>query len=139
MSKFSMKIIGKVTIGNHYSLHTEPLLFFEYYEDELRALFNEKADYLLDYNFKCLETIFDCLQLELKFSKNTSYEKIAANKTDYRFLVQAKKEIPQQFEPYTQVFNNKHGFIANLSILDLLFNEGPNSLNYLESQILTAT
>lgn len=45
------------------------------------------------------------------------------------------KEVPYTFETYTQVFNNKHGFIPNLSILDLLFNEGPNALNYLESQI----
>ena len=110
--------------------------FFEYYEDELKPLFSNKADYILDYNFKCLEVIFDCLQLDIKTSKTSSYQKVIDNKTDFRFLVNVKKEIPQQFDAYTQVFGNKHGFIANLSILDLLFNEGPNSLNYLESQTL---
>ena len=54
----------------------------------------------------------------------------------FRHLVNAKKEPPQDFDSYTQVFSNKHGFISNLSILDLLFNEGPNALNYLESQTL---
>ena len=45
-----------------------------------------------------------------------------------------KKELPMSFDNYTQVFNQKHGFIQNLSILDLLFNEGPNAVLYLESQ-----
>jgi hypothetical protein len=51
-------------------------------------------------------------------------------------LQEAKKETPYSLESYTQVFGNKHGFIPNLSILDLLFNEGPNTLNYLESQTI---
>ena len=111
--------------------------FFEYYEDELQPLFSTKADFILDYNLKCFVVICDCLQLEIKFSKNESYQKDLTNKTDYRFLVNAKKEADKQFDSYTQVFDNKHGFIPNLSILDLLFNEGPNSINYLESQILS--
>lgn len=108
--------------------------FFEYYEDELQPLFNHKADYILDFNFKCFEVICDCLQLELNVSKTENYQSKVENAEDFRFLVHAKKETLQHFDSYTQVFNNKHGFINNLSILDLLFNEGPNALNYLESQ-----
>lgn len=126
------------------SLHWKSLLsayktspFFEYYEDELQPLYNQKADYILDFNFKCFETICECLQLEINSSKTETFVKTIEDKTDYRYLVHAKKEVPQNFEPYTQVFSNKHGFIDNLSILDLLFNEGPNALNYLESQTLT--
>ncbi|WP_298534394.1 WbqC family protein [uncultured Algibacter sp.] len=111
--------------------------FFEYYEDELQPLFNTKANFILDYNFKCLEVIFDCLQLETNSSKTTSYQKTTNTEIDYRFLVNAKKESLLPFDTYTQVFGDKHGFIPNLSILDLLFNEGPNSLNYLESQSLS--
>ena len=125
------------------SLHWKSLLsayrtspFFEYYEDELHPLFHSNVDYLLDHNFKCLEVITDCLQMEVNVSKSESFVKTIKDKTDFRFLVHAKKEIPQNFEPYTQVFGNKYGFINNLNILDLLFNEGPNSLNYLESQTL---
>ena len=80
--------------------------------------------------------ICDCLQLELNTSKAEIYQKFIEDKTDFRHLVNAKKEVPYIFETYTQVFNNKHGFIPNLSILDLLFNEGPNALNYLESQTI---
>lgn len=113
--------------------------FFEYYEDELQPLFNTKAEYILDYNYLCIEVLADCLQLELNTYKTTSYQKNIDNKADCRFLVNAKKEADQCFETYTQVFSNKHGYIPNLSILDLLFNEGPNSLNYLESQTLSLT
>ncbi|MFG6686448.1 WbqC family protein [Mariniflexile sp. HNIBRBA6329] len=111
--------------------------FFEYYEDELQPLFNIKADYILDYNLKCYEVICECLQLDIQTSKSKIYQKEIANATDFRPLVNAKKEQPQQFDTYTQVFSDKHGFIPNLSILDLLFNEGPNALNYLESQTIT--
>jgi hypothetical protein len=72
----------------------------------------------------------------LKISKSEAYQKTIENTTDFRFLVNAKKEQSLPFDTYTQVFNEKHGFIPNLSILDLLFNEGPNALNYLESQTI---
>ena len=52
---------------------------------------------------------------------------------DLRFLIDAKKEPHYHLETYTQVFDNKYGFIANLSILDLLFHEGTNALTYLEA------
>ena len=111
--------------------------FFEYYEDELVTLFTEKTEHLLDFNLKCFEVICDCLQLDLNIHKTETYQKNITDKIDYRYLVNAKKKTPQQFDTYTQVFSDKHGFISNLSILDLLFNEGPNALNYLESQTIT--
>lgn len=109
--------------------------FFEYYEDEFKPLFSQKTTYILDYNLKCFEVVCDCLQLELNTSKTESFIKVAEDKIDYRYLVNAKKEKLQNFDNYTQVFGVKHGFLPNLSILDLLFNEGPNAVNYLESQI----
>ena len=113
--------------------------FFEYYEDDIRPLFEQKQEYIMDFNLKCFDVICDCLQLDLNISKTETYKKEPEGKTNFRFLVNAKKETPQNFEPYTQVFSNKHGFIPNLSILDLLFNEGPNTLNYLESQTIKTT
>lgn len=111
--------------------------FFEYYEDELQPLFKEKANFILDFNFKCFETVCECLQLDLNISKTKVFQKEVENTEDFRYLVNAKKEYLKPFEIYNQVFQEKHGFINNLSILDVLFNEGPNTLNYLESQILS--
>jgi hypothetical protein len=128
---------------NWQNLHWKSILsayrtspFFEYYEDDLLPLFTKKTEFLLDYNLKCFEVICDCLQLDLNLLKTETYQKITEDKTDYRLLVNAKKEPHFNFEKYTQVFSNKHGFIENLSILDLLFNEGPNAINYLETQTI---
>lgn len=110
--------------------------FFEFYEDEIAPLFKTKAEFLLDFNMQCLEAIYDCLQIELNSSETNVYEKTVIDKLDMRNLVNAKKEKTKTFEPYTQVFNDKHGFISNLSILDLLFCEGPNTINYLQNQSL---
>jgi hypothetical protein len=127
---------------NWQDLHWKSLLsayktspFFEYYEDDLEPLFKTKSTFILDFNLKCFETICDCLQIEVDYFKTESYQKNVENNIDFRFLVNAKTEEPS-FEPYTQVFDTKHGFLNNLSILDLLFNEGPNTLNYLESQTI---
>lgn len=108
--------------------------FYEFYEDEIRPLFEKEVQFLMDFNFNCLEVLLDCLQLDVTFSKSEYYSKDINTSNDYRPLVQCKKEIVQQFSPYTQVFDTKHDFLPNLSVLDLLFNEGPNSLNYLEQQ-----
>jgi hypothetical protein len=108
--------------------------FFEYYEDEISVLYNKEYDNLLDYNLKTIEVICDCLQLDMPKDKTAIYHKeVITNETDVRYLISAKKEININYEPYTQVFGDRNGFIANLSILDLLFNEGTNALNYLQS------
>ncbi|MFB9057115.1 WbqC family protein [Mariniflexile ostreae] len=110
--------------------------FFEYYEDELYPVFNTKTEFILDFNLKCFEVICDCLQLEVNTRETKHYQSSYENNLDFRYLVNAKKEYFKPFDTYTQVFDDKHGFINNLSVLDLLFNEGPNTLNYLESQKL---
>lgn len=108
--------------------------FFEFYEDDIAPLFHTKQEFLLDFNFKCLEVVFECLQLDLNYKTTSAFETEPRNCLDYRYLVNARKEKEHQFEPYTQVFSNKHGYISNLSILDLLFNEGTNTVPYLQSQ-----
>lgn len=128
---------------NWQSLHWKSLLsaystspFFEFYKDELEPLFKIKTDFIFDFNLKCIETIFECIQLNVSTTKTDVFEKTVKNKKDFRYLVNAKIDEPE-FAPYNQVFGDKHGFLNNLSILDLLFNEGPNTLGYLESQLIT--
>lgn len=110
--------------------------FFEYYEHDLIPLFKEETTHLMDFNFKCLKAVLECLQYDLNFDYSAQFEASTPTKTDYRYLVNHRKETEQAFKPYVQVFDDKHGFIPNLSILDLIFNEGPNALLYLEKQQL---
>lgn len=108
--------------------------FYEFYRDDLMSIFNSKFDFILDVNLKCFDVICECLQLKIDYNLTESYQESSDN--DFRFLANARKGTYFQFEKYTQVFTEKQGYISNLSILDLLFNEGPNSENYLRKQIL---
>lgn len=111
--------------------------YFEFYEDEIAPLFHKKQDFLLDLNIATIALISDCLQLNLEYNKTRSYEITPPSEiVDLRNLIASKKEPDFEFEHYIQVFGDKHGFISNLSVLDLIFNEGPNALTYLESQSL---
>ncbi|MBO2544872.1 WbqC family protein [Salegentibacter sp. BDJ18] len=116
------------------SYQTSP--FFEFYEDEIYPLYHKKFNYLIDFNYACLEFVTDALQLDLNFEKTSEYILYPEDKKDLRTLINAKGKLKFQQEEYTQVFKEKHGFLPNLSILDLLFNEGSNTTNYLEAQEL---
>lgn len=110
--------------------------FFEFYEDEFYPLYHKKYDFLIDFNYDCLELALDCLQLELDYTKTKEFILHPEGVIDARKLVQAKGVKKHIFEPYTQVFASKFGYLNDLCIIDLIFNEGPNALNYLESQEL---
>jgi hypothetical protein len=107
--------------------------YYEFYIDDLLPVFEKKIQFLLDLNFLTHKIIIDALQLEIPTKKTTEYEK-EPNILDLRILAEDKPKIPYNLERYIQVFSENHGFIPNLSILDLLFMEGPNALNYLETQ-----
>ena len=107
--------------------------FYEFYIDDIMPVFETKFNYILDLNLKCFEILVDSLQLELNVYKSVVFEKNALNKNDFRSLVKRNYNA-SNLEHYTQVFTEKHGFISNLSILDLLFNEGPNTELYLNRQ-----
>lgn len=111
--------------------------FFEYFEDDIAPLFEKKHKFLMDLNFEVFELLNKCLRLKLEYNTTTEYfHEIDSNLIkDYRFLANGKKD-NSIFEPYQQVFDDKHGFINNLSILDLLFNEGKFTIDYGKSQTL---
>lgn len=109
--------------------------FFEYYIDDLMPLFEKQYNYILDFNLKCFEILNNCLQLNISPVETLIFEKKPKDKTDFRKLVNRNFEV-NSFEPYTQVFTEKNGFISNLSILDVLFNQGPNTELYLKKQNL---
>lgn len=107
--------------------------FFEYFEDAIYPIFSKKHDFLIDLNFETIEIVTKCLGKKLEFNKTVEYFHEAPDFVDLRNLANGKKDTAV-FEPYTQVFGDKHGFINNLSILDLLFNEGRYALDYLKQQ-----
>jgi hypothetical protein len=109
--------------------------FFEFYMDDLLPIFEIKPSFLLDLNLKCHQLIMEALQLEIPYVK-TKYFRKETSFLDARNLAIDKNQNSYKFDRYIQVFEKNNGFISNLSILDLLFMEGPNALNYLENQTL---
>ena len=111
--------------------------FFEFFEDDIRIIFEKKHDFLLDLNFETLAIVTKCFRMKLEFDTTSEYfHDVDTNKTmDFRSLINGKKDL-SIFESYKQVFDDKHGFINNLSVLDLLFNEGKYAMDYLKKQTL---
>jgi hypothetical protein len=111
--------------------------FFEYFEDEIRPVFEKKYTFLVDLNFEAMNIVSKCLRMKFEYETTTEYFREVDSNTilDFRNLADGKKD-DSKFETYTQVFEEKHGFLNNLSILDLLFNEGRYALDYLKNQKL---
>jgi hypothetical protein len=111
--------------------------FFEYFEDDIRPIFEKKHTFLMDLNFEAMQIVAKCLRMKFEYDTTTEYfHEVDSNAIlDFRTLADGKKD-KSQFESYTQVFEEKHGFLNNLSILDLLFNEGRYALDYLKKQTL---
>lgn len=109
--------------------------FYEFLEYDFQSVFEKKHSFLLDLNFQIFETINDCLSIKLPFSKTTEYFHETTQFKDFRNLVNGKKDTFKN-DRYTQVFEEKEGFLPNLSILDLLFNEGRCAKSYLKEQII---
>lgn len=107
--------------------------FYEFYIEDLLPVFEKKKTFLLDLNLLANEIILDALQLEIPINKTQQYDK-EPTVLDLRNLAEDKPKLTYNLERYIQVFSENHGFIPNLSILDLLFMEGPNAMNYLETQ-----
>ena len=140
--KCEMKDIRISDHGNWRHLHWNALLsaygespFFEFYADDIAPFFDRKWDFLLDFNMEISLKMCDLININPKISLTGEYQKELPQATaDFREAIHPKHPHPdEEFEskPYYQVYQQKFGFQGNLSILDLLFNEGNKSIFYL--------
>ena len=104
--------------------------FFEFYKDDLQFIFTKKYKYLLDINIDSFHFINDALELSKKYNISKAYNENAIN--DFRYHAVVKNDNKSRSTPYIQMFDAENGFLENLSILDLLFMEGPNSINFMK-------
>lgn len=107
--------------------------FFEFYEDELAPLYTKEIQFLMDFNFATTQFLLESLNLEFSEDQTKTYQLHRDGMLDGRGLVNAKKPLDFDQNPYFQVFDDRNEFISNTSGLDLLFNEGTNALAYLEN------
>ena len=107
--------------------------YFEFYEDDFEAIYSKEYESLFEWNLDLFNLINELLNLDLKVSFTDKFEKNPEGVVDARskFLPKHPGSVPEEIK-YTQVFNSKTGFFPNLSIVDLLFAEGPNALQFLK-------
>lgn len=109
--------------------------FFEFFEDMLMPIFEKEYKFLMDLNLDTMQLVSKCIGIDSKLIETIEYHKEIPEVIDFRNLANGKKDTTIITE-YTQVFGEKYGFLNNLSILDLLFNEGRYAKDYLKSQVL---
>ncbi len=112
--------------------------FFLYFRDEIEPFYIKKYKFLIDLNTELLHTLLKLCEISTEIKFTETY--IESNKVfpDFRHSISPKNNncTISSFLKYTQVFSNKYDFIPNLSILDLLFNEGKMTVEYLKSMKL---
>ena len=105
--------------------------FFEYYQEDLRPFFEpQKFKYLYDFNIELQNTICNLLNIHPQIEYSSEYVQPQESDIDLREVIHPKRPIIEQEKllSYYQVFSSRHGFIPDLSIIDLLFNMGPESI-----------
>ena len=128
--------------GNWRHLHWNALQsaygespFFPYYQDDIRPFFEKDWTFLLDFNEAIREKMCELIDIQPKVSYTDEFKTEGLGFiNDYRTAINPKHPEPDAdfiSKPYYQVYQQKHGFLPNLSILDLLFNMGPESIFYL--------
>ena len=141
-STFNVQRIKDIRISDHGNwrhLHWNALQsaygespFFEYYEDDLRPFFEKRWTFLFDFNEAIREKLCELLDITPVVRFTEQY--VSDHASDYREAINPKHPTSDpDFQPrrYYQVYEAKHGFLPNLSIVDLLFNMGPEAIFYL--------
>ena len=116
--------------------------FFEYYADDIRPFFEQKYDFLVDFNEAIRQKMCELIDIHpsVEYTQEFLPPQEVSSTThhpiihDFRDVISAKHPQPDadfEVKRYWQVFQHKHGFLPNLSILDLLFCMGPESVFYL--------
>lgn len=105
--------------------------YFEYYADDFRPLYEQHFDFLVDFNDALRQTVLSLLSLDKNITPSNEYVTPTPEMTDLRSVISPKQSLEADTAfrptPYYQVFKGRTGFIPNLSIVDLLFNMGPES------------
>ena len=144
LDKTQLKDICISDHGNWRHLHWKALLsaygespFFEYYADDIHPFFEKKYKFLLDFNMEINAKMMELLDIEkssLSLSNEYSSYEGDSDTVDFREVIRPKhpgEDKEWQPKKYYQVYQQKFGFQPNLSILDLLFNEGNEAVYYL--------
>lgn len=113
--------------------------YFEHFEPEIAAFYQQQTDLLMDYNEAQLKTLLALLRQKKNIHRSTRFDPAPVDAVDLRDAIHPKRvltgdeiHLKRLHQPYYQVFGHKLGFHPNLSVLDLFFNTGLGTLTYLK-------
>jgi hypothetical protein len=106
--------------------------YFQYYFENIERVISKNYEFLIDLNTDLTALVMNILKLKVSFTYTTHYQPEGSVKNDYRYKISPKKPSLYAVREYMQVFNNSTGFVQPLSILDLIFNVGPEAGCYLQ-------
>jgi hypothetical protein len=106
--------------------------YFEFYEDDYAKFYDSNFEFLFDYNEALLNLILKQLKLKIDYKFTDEYIPEYPDTADFRLSINPKKNTFTNQKPYFQLFEERCGFLENLSIVDLIFNHGPQAMNYLK-------
>lgn len=114
--------------------------YYEFYIDDFIPFWEKRWTYLYDLNLEIIYVILNSLDLNISVLETETYTKISGDQSlDLRKLIHPKVDWKYDPgftpEPYTQNFSGKHGFQANLSIIDLIFQTGPEAVSILRKSV----
>ncbi|MBW4891652.1 WbqC family protein [Mucilaginibacter sp. HMF5004] len=105
--------------------------YFEFYEDDYAPFYEKRFEYLFDFNEQLFNTILKQVKIKANLKFTEEYMPAYPDMADLRASLDPKKPITTGQKPYFQLFEERCGFLENLSIVDLLFNHGPQAASYL--------
>jgi hypothetical protein len=105
--------------------------YFQYYFENIETIILKKNDFLIDLNMELIDAVIKMLRINTEVSYTTHFETTEGLDNDYRYCISPKIKSPFKIKEYIQVFNSGEQFINGLSIVDLIFNQGPEARDYL--------
>jgi hypothetical protein len=105
--------------------------YFQFYFETIEKIISKNHDFLLDLNMELTMSVLEILKIKKTISYTTDFEPAGEMEHDLRYKITPKQESHFAVKEYFQVFNNGKGFVPGMGIIDLVFNMGPESAEYL--------
>jgi hypothetical protein len=105
--------------------------YFEFYFENIEKIISRNYDFLLDLNMDLTESVLEILKMKKVISYTTNFEPVGVMECDFRYKITPKEKSHFTVKEYFQVFNKGEGFVPGLSIIDLVFNMGPDAVDFL--------
>jgi hypothetical protein len=105
--------------------------YFQFYFENIEKIISKRTSFLIDLNRELTESVLKMLKMKIKLSYTTDFEPVEEAGYDFRYRISPKKSSQFILKEYLQVFSAGNGFVQGLSIIDLIFNMGPEAVDYL--------